>query len=155
LLPVIQQALLQPIYLILIRGEEGGRAWLTVGGSLVGIVLALAGILTYFMDFLILLGVVYPAIAGVMFTDFFLIRKKEWVDKQGWNWMATLALVVGGLVGYITQYHYPMGIPAIQSIIVASIVYFYAMKLKAKVSPDQFTDFEIPSKVETGKAIIR
>ncbi|MGM0900496.1 MAG: cytosine permease [Bacillota bacterium] len=120
-----------------------GRAWLTVGGSLAGIILALAGILTYFMDFLILLGVIYPAIAGVMFTDFFLIRKKEWVDKQGWNWMATLALVVGGLVGYITQYHYPVGIPAIQSIIVSGIVYFYGMKMKAKISPDQFTEFDI------------
>lgn len=117
-----------------------GRAWLTIIGSLIGIALALMGILTFFMDFLILLGVVYPAIAGVMFADFFFIRKKEWVDKEGWNWMATLAMVSGGLVGYVTQYQIPIGIPAVQSLIAAVVVYLIAMKLKAIIAPDQFTE---------------
>jgi cytosine permease len=122
-----------------------GRAVLTIGGSLAGIILALLGILTFFMDFLILLGVVYPAIAGVMFVDFFLIRKQQWVDKKGWNWMATLAFLVGGLVGYITQYQVPVGIPAVQSLIVSGLVYYIAMRVKAKVSPDQFTKIDTVS----------
>lgn len=106
-----------------------GRAWLTIGGAILGILLALAGILTYFMDFLTLLGVVYPAIAGVIFADFFLIRKKEWKDKEGWDWTATISMVVGGLVGYITQYQYPIGVPAIQSL-VTSLLLFYLIKRK-------------------------
>ncbi|WP_408011332.1 purine-cytosine permease family protein [Pseudalkalibacillus sp. A8] len=126
-----------------------GRAWLTVGGSLAGIVLALVGILAYFMDFLILLGVVYPAIAGVMFVDFFFIRNREWVDKKGWNWMATLAFLVGAIVGYMTQYQYPIGIPAVQSLIISGLVYYAAMRVKAKVKPDKFT--EIKTKQETPK----
>jgi cytosine permease len=116
-----------------------GRAWLTIGGSLVGIILAVAGILDYFMDFLILLSVIYPAIAAVMFADFFFIRKKTWVDKSGWNWIATLALVVGALVGYLTQYEFPMGVPAIQSLIISGVVYLAGMKIKASVRPDHFT----------------
>ncbi|WP_187373122.1 purine-cytosine permease family protein [Bacillus rubiinfantis] len=116
-----------------------GRAWLTVVGSLIGTILALAGILEYFMDFLTLLGVIYPAIAGVMFVDFFLIRKQSWEDKEGWNWVATLALVIGGIVGYYTQYEYAVGIPAVQSLLVSCIVYFSGMKVKAKVRPDHFT----------------
>jgi len=116
-----------------------GRAWLTIGGSLVGIILAVAGILDYFMDFLILLSVIYPAIAAVMFADFFFIRNKTWVDKSGWNWIATLALVVGAVVGYLTQYEFPMGVPAIQSLIISGVVYLAGMKIKASVRPDQFT----------------
>ncbi|MFL0365638.1 hypothetical protein ACH0BF_21750 [Pseudobacillus sp. 179-B 2D1 NHS] len=94
------------------------------------------------MDFLILLEVIYPAIAGVMFADFFFIRNKRWGDKSGWNWLATFALVVGALVGYFTQYHFPMGIPAVQSIVISGAVYLVSMKLKAKVKPDHFTEVQ-------------
>ncbi|WP_342513615.1 cytosine permease [Sporosarcina sp. FSL K6-1522] len=119
-------------------GKE--RAWLTIIGSLLGIVLALMGILTFFMDFLILLGVVYPAIAGIMFADFFFIRKKQWEDKEGWNWIATIAMLLGGFVGYLTQYQIPIGIPAVQSLLASIIIYLVGMKLKAIIAPDQFTE---------------
>lgn len=117
-----------------------GRAWLTILGAALGIILALAGILDHFMDFLILLGVIYPAIAGIMFADFFIIRKRTWSDKIGWNWMATIAMVLGGAVGYLTQYEFPFGIPAIQSIISTVIIYLVLMKVKGAIAPDKFTD---------------
>jgi cytosine permease len=116
-----------------------GRALLTLAGTLVSIVVALAGILDYFMDFLYMTALIYPAIGGVMMADFFFIRKQQWVDNKGWNWMATIALVVGTLIGYYTQYVNPMGLPAVQSIIVSGIVYILVMKIKAKVAPDHFT----------------
>jgi cytosine permease len=116
-----------------------GRALLTLAGTLVSIVIALAGILDYFMDFLYMTALIYPAIGGVMMADFFFIRKQQWVDNKGWNWMATIALVVGTLIGYFTQYVNPMGLPAVQSIIASGIVYILAMKIKAKVAPDHFT----------------
>jgi cytosine permease len=116
-----------------------GRALLTLAGTLVSIVIALAGILDYFMDFLYMTALIYPAIGGVMMADFFFIRKQQWVDNKGWNWMATIALVVGTLIGYYTQYVNPMGLPAVQSIIASGIVYILVMKLKAKVAPDHFT----------------
>lgn len=117
-----------------------GRALLTFIGTLIAIIIALAGILDYFMDFLYLTALIYPAVAGVMFTDFFFIRNKQWVDHKGWNWMATIALVFGTGIGYITQYVKPLGLPAVQSLIVAGIVYYIAMQIKANVSPDHFTD---------------
>ncbi|WNS74738.1 cytosine permease [Bacillus sp. DTU_2020_1000418_1_SI_GHA_SEK_038] len=130
-----------------------GRAWLTIGGSIAGIILALAGILNFFMDFLILLGVIYPAIAGVMFADFFFIRNKQWVDKSGWNWVATLALLIGALVGYLTQYEFPLGIPAVQSLVISGIVYLSVMKLKARVKPDQFTKVDDVINENTNEAV--
>ena len=89
--------------------------------------------------FLILLGVIYPAIAGVMFTDFFFYRKREWVDKRGWNWVATFAFTIGGLIGYLTQYHLEIGIPAVQSLLISAAVYWLGIRLKARLAPDHFT----------------
>ncbi|WP_040227171.1 purine-cytosine permease family protein [Bhargavaea cecembensis] len=117
-----------------------GRALLTLGGTLIAIVIALAGILDYFMDFLYMTALVYPAIAGVMMADFFFIRKRQWKDLSGWNWMATIALVFGTLIGYLTQYVSTFGIPAVQSLIASGIVYLVAMQLKAKFKPDHFTE---------------
>ncbi|WP_373895775.1 cytosine permease [Virgibacillus sp. CBA3643] len=117
-----------------------GRAILTIIGSLLGVVLALVGILTYFEEFLILLAVIYPAIAAVMFADFFFIRNQEWVDNKGWNWIATIAVLSGALVGYLTEYVFIFGIPALQSLAISAIVYLAGMKLKSKVKPDRFTE---------------
>jgi cytosine permease len=119
-----------------------GRALLTILGAVVGISLALAGILRYFLDFLILLGVIYPAIAGVMFADFFFIRKQEWEDKRGWNWVATVSSLAGAFLGYLTQYQWEFGIPAVQSLLLSAAVYLLGMKGKARWAPDQFTRVE-------------
>ncbi|MCB8606550.1 hypothetical protein LJD63_09830, partial [Veillonella nakazawae] len=53
--------------------------------------------------------------------------------------MATIALVIGGLIGYLTQYVYPFGLPAVQSLIASGVIYVIAMKIKAAVKPDHFT----------------
>lgn len=115
-----------------------GRSIITLVGTLIAIVIALSGILNHFMDFLYLTALAYPAMAGIMFVDFF-IRKQEWQDHQGWNWMATIAWISGMIIGYLTTYVNPMGLPAIQNLVVAGLVYYISMKTKAKVAPDNFT----------------
>ncbi|MDQ0338751.1 cytosine permease [Caldalkalibacillus uzonensis] len=119
-----------------------GRALLTFVGTLIAIVVALAGILDYFMDFLYMTALIYPAIAGVMFIDFFFIRKQKWSDINGWNFMATIAVIAGTMVGYFTQYVQSFGLPAVQSLLTAGIVYYICMKIKASAAPDQFTPEE-------------
>lgn len=52
------------------------RMRLTVLGTAAALVVALAGIVDHFVDFLMAAAVVYPAIAGVMFADFFLRRRE-------------------------------------------------------------------------------
>ncbi|GGC89174.1 cytosine permease [Thalassobacillus devorans] len=123
--------------------SDKGRAVLTLLGTIVAIVVALAGILDYFMDFLYMTALIYPAIAGVMMADFFFLRKQTWVDKDGWNWMATIALIIGTGVGYLTQYVTQLGLPAVQSLIAAGVVYLAAMKIKASIAPDRFTELTI------------
>lgn len=118
-----------------------GRAILTLIGTIIATIIALLGILDYFTDFLLMTALIYPAIAGVMMTDFFFIRNQKWKDIDGWNWMATIAMVAGTAIGYVTQYVKPMGLPAVQSLILSGIVYYIAMKIKASLAPDKFTEF--------------
>lgn len=116
-----------------------GRQLLTLLGTLIAIAIAIAGILQYFTDFLNFTAIVYPAIAGVMFIDFFAIRNREWESINGWNIIATIAMIIGMLVGYYTQYIHQMGLPAIQSLVVTMIAYYILMRIKASVKPDAFT----------------
>ncbi|PTX61851.1 cytosine permease [Melghirimyces profundicolus] len=116
-----------------------GRAWLTFGGTIAAILVALAGFLNYFMDFLYMTALVYPAIAGVMFVDFFWLRRQDWVDLKGWNGVASLALILGTIVGYYTQYVKPFGIPSVLSLLVTGLAYYCGMRLKARLQPDAFT----------------
>ncbi|MGL6198302.1 MAG: cytosine permease [Lachnospiraceae bacterium] len=116
-----------------------GRAIVTLVGTFLSILLSLWGMLDHFQDMLSVGGLLYPAIAGVMFVDFF-ARKQKWEDKTGWNMIATIALIAGSLAGYLTTYVVAIGIPPLQSLIVTGIVYYVGMKIKAKVSPDKFTE---------------
>lgn len=116
-----------------------GRQVLTLIGTLIAIGVALAGILKYFTDFLSFTAIVYPAIAGIMFLDFFLLRNRQWEKIPGWNWMATFAMIIGMIIGYYTQFIHPIGLPAVQSLIVTMISYYVLMRIKALVKPDAFT----------------
>lgn len=116
-----------------------GRMKMTIFGTLVGIIIALAGILDQFTNLLYLFAILFPPIAAVMIVDYFLLRDQEWEEIEGWNIVATISFVIGGLVGYYTQYVNIMGIPAVQSWIVSAIAYYLLMYLKAKTKPDKFT----------------
>lgn len=124
-----------------------GRAVVTAGIIIIGIILALAGILNRYMDFLLLLGIIFPPIAAVMMTDFFVLRKETWEDIQGWNIVATVSLIIGILAGYYMQYVHFIGLPAVQTFIITAIVHYVLMRIKATIAPDQFTPSHwIPSK---------
>ena len=112
---------------------------ITLSIGIVGIILALAGILSKFMDFLLALGIVFPVIGGIMTIDFFVIRKQEWYDIQGWNWMATITFVIGVVIGYYLQYVWVWGIPPVELYLISVVVYYLLMKAKAKYAPDKFT----------------
>lgn len=48
--------------------------WLTLILGLAGTALSVMGIISHFIDFLILLGVLFPPIAGVMLVDYYVLR---------------------------------------------------------------------------------
>ena len=109
-----------------------GRMILTFIGTIIGIIIALLGILDYFMDILLLAALIYPAIAGVIFADFYVVKKQRYEVNKKWDIFATVSLVVAIIVGYYTQYVVEFGIPAVQSLLVAFIVFTILKKLFEK-----------------------
>lgn len=117
------------------RNLHRGAVTLTVG--LIGTALGAAGILGRFTDFLILLGVVFPPIAGVMVAEYFVVRK--WrpelessrklgrLPENAPAWVpATLVIwVVSSLIGYFVTW----GLPSINSLIVAFVLYVVAGRM--------------------------
>lgn len=109
--------------------SDKGRKLVTFIAAIAAIGLSLVGILERFVDLYSVTGLFFPAMAGVIFTDFF-IRGEKFEETTDWNWVATIAMVFGAAVGYFTNYIIPFGIPAVQSLIVSVVVYYLGMKSK-------------------------
>lgn len=119
--------------------NEIQRKVYTALGSFIALIIALLGIIDHFMDFLFLMSLMFPAIGAVMATDFFLISKRIWRDRTTWNWIATISMTAGIVVGYYTQYVHSWGIPAIQSYFVSAVIYYVLTYAKAKYCPDEYS----------------
>ncbi len=99
------------------------RKGLTLLFALIGIVLALMGIMNQFVNFLYLTALVVPVIAGIIMAHFFFRDKLSLNFNKSWNWTATFNMLLGLIVGYVTQYIYPIGIPAVLSLLVSGMSY--------------------------------
>ena len=103
--------------------DDKSRKKLTLLFALAGILLALLGIMDQFVNFLYLTALIIPVIAGIIMAHFFFRSDSFISSNTSWNWSATISMLLGILVGYITQYIYPIGIPAVQSLIASGIFY--------------------------------
>ncbi|MCY4156885.1 MAG: cytosine permease [Gammaproteobacteria bacterium] len=83
------------------------RDWLiTLVCGAIGTLLALAGIMDHFIDFLILLGIIVPPIAGIYLADYFLLRLTRInAGRDGpvpdFRWDAVAAWALGCAVGFL------------------------------------------------------
>src|SRR5699024_1752139 len=116
-----------------------GRAFLTFIGTLIAIVIALAGVLDYFEMFLNYSAIIYSSTAGIMFTDFYILRKLTWSNNDGWNWIATFSLIIGIISGTLSEIN-NFGIAAIQTLFASGVVYLFLMKWNASIFSDYFTN---------------
>ena len=110
--------------------SDKGRKIVTFLATAFAIVLSLLGILDHLVDLYTITGLVFPAMAGVIVGDYFLRRKGYEYEAGNWNWMATIALAIGGAVGILTAYVHTVGIPMLQTLIITVLVYYFLMKIK-------------------------
>ena len=120
-------------------GHRVNRGILTMGLGLIGIVFSVAGILDHIVGFLLILGVTVPPIAGVLIVDYFVLRRDR---KQLASTRGTLGLppscetvnpvaLLAWLGGFLAGQFIPIGVAALNSIVVSGGIYFAMMKLLA------------------------
>ncbi|WNV77799.1 cytosine permease [Geodermatophilus sp. DSM 44513] len=118
-------------------GKRVNRAAVTLAVGVVGSVLAAGGILERFTDFLILLGVAFPPIAGIMVAEYFVVRRwrnvldatreRGAVPDEAPTWVpATLVIwLASALIGHFVTW----GLPSVNSLVVAFALYVVAGKI--------------------------
>ena len=124
-----------------IFGKRVHRAVITILVGTLGTVFSAVGILEQFVPFLIALGVVVPPIAGIMIVDYYLLRRhREQLEESAGSWglparqeklnpVTLFAWAGASIVGYTVQW----GIPALNSLTCAAVLYFVGMKIVAIV----------------------
>ncbi|WP_405079093.1 purine-cytosine permease family protein [Pectobacterium carotovorum] len=116
-----------------VTGKKLRYVSITLVIGLIGTLLSVAGILDRFIDFLALLGVLFPPIIGVMLVDYYILRTHktllETSRAEGQlpdsaqtpliGWPAIIASTVGAIVGLAFEW----GVPAFNSLLAASLLY--------------------------------
>lgn len=112
------------------------RVTTTVVLGIVGSILAAVGILGHFTDFLIVLGVAFPPIAGIMIAEYFIVKgwRGELDETRASGTLpataprlvpATLAVwAISSLFGYFVTW----GIQSINSLVLSIVLYVLAGK---------------------------
>ncbi|GFN45407.1 purine-cytosine permease family protein [Candidatus Regiella insecticola] len=117
-----------------ITGKIWRYTWITLILGTISTVISTIDILDKFTDFLILLGVLFPPIAGVMLVDYYiLLTSRELLDTSrakgnlptaestpSIGWPAIISWIAGSLVGLTIE----QGIPSLNSLLAASIIYW-------------------------------
>ena len=118
--------------------------------GIVGTVLSVLGILNYFINFLVLLGIAVPPVAGIMFVDYYILKRSRQVLDESrakgtlpdeceiWNPVTIAAWILGFLVGYFVT---ETGIPAINSLLAGGMAYYLGMILLGKITKQQQVEF--------------
>ena len=120
-----------------ITGKKLKYTATTVIIGLLGTLLSVLGILDRFVDFLTVLGVVFPPILGVMLVNYFVLRShRDALDASRQlgqlpqetpliGWAAIIASIVGSVIGLVTEW----GVPTINSLLAASVIYWLFKRL--------------------------
>ncbi|MDN3015513.1 cytosine permease [Neobacillus drentensis] len=117
------------------------RGLVTLVIGVIGTILSVMGILDKFVDFLILLGVFIPPVAGIMVIDYFVLKthRKELDESrltgtlpEKVEKMSPITLIAWGS-GFAAGYFVKAGIPSINSLVVSAVVYYVGMLIVKSV----------------------
>ncbi len=109
---------------------------LTVAAGAAGTVLAIAGIMEYFVPYLIWLGIAITPVAGIYVVHFFFVAHGHYdvnilPKLPPVRWRAFLGWGAGIVVGYLTAYQGMVltTIPALDALLVSGIVYLVLQRV--------------------------
>ncbi|MDQ0184530.1 purine-cytosine permease family protein [Cytobacillus kochii] len=124
------------------------RGMVTLLIGIIGTLLSVLGILERFTDFLVLLGILVPPVAGIMVIDYFILKTHRKIldesrqkgqlpaNTEKLGWPTILAWGCGGLAGYFIT----IGIPSINSLVISAVIYYVAKKMERLYKTDIHAD---------------
>lgn len=115
-------------------GRRLSYAVVTIFIGLTGTLFSVLGILDRFVDFLNLLGVLFPPVIGVMLFDYFVMKSDRTIldrsreqgglpdesETKTTGWAAIVASLIGAAAGYYLTW----GVPAVNSIVAGCVAYW-------------------------------
>lgn len=111
--------------------NDSKRSIATGVAGVIGTLLAVAGIINYFVNFLMILTAAIPPIAGVMIADYWIIKKgkpEKFNSQSGMNYIGIVSWLAGSIVAIIIK----SGIQPINGILVSMILYYVLTKITSK-----------------------
>jgi cytosine permease len=101
--------------------------------GITGSILGAFGVADYFISWLNILGVGVPPMAGIILADYFIIHNKKYdlendSNLPEWNKYALISWLIAGVIGYNLNW----GIAALNSLVVAIVLYIALMKFIKK-----------------------
>ncbi|MGF7058393.1 cytosine permease [Brassicibacter mesophilus] len=122
--------------------SDSKRSMATAIAGFLGTILAVAGIINYFTNFLMVLTAALPPVAGVMIADYWIVKKgdpRSFKETKGMNMVGICSWLVGSIVAIVFKF----GIQPINGIIVSMIVYLAVCSLQTKTSENMTNEEEI------------
>ncbi len=121
--------------------------------GIVGTLLSVFNVINYFTEFLTLLGVALPPVAGIMVIDYYILKRNRPVLEETrakgelpakvekWNPIAIVTWVLAFCVGEASSIM-NFGIPGLNSLIFAGVVYWILMSVMKSVKKVDVVKFE-------------
>ncbi|MCR8924222.1 cytosine permease [Dasania sp. GY-MA-18] len=114
------------------------KEWhITLASGVLGTIVAFAGILEHFIDFIFSLGVIFSPVAAIYVADFFLVNRGHYAQRHcdsvpAISWPAISAWLLGILVAFVSSEGAIRltTIPACDSFLSAVIIYVLLMAFK-------------------------
>ncbi len=108
------------------------RGMVTLVIGVIGTVLSVLGILDRFVDFLVLLGILIPPVAGIMVIDYFVLKTHRKVLDESREKAAlppdteklSPITLISWAAGFAAGYFIKLGIPSINSLVVSAVIYY-------------------------------
>ncbi|NPA04871.1 MAG: hypothetical protein GXO09_02085 [Crenarchaeota archaeon] len=111
-------------------GKPKLRPWLTLAGAIVGSLVAVLGIVWYWIPFLTTLANWIAPIAAVLLVEFYLISKGRLTERPAIRPEAIIAWFLGGLTSYLLTVHAPYFVPCLAGMAVAAAIHYIARRLR-------------------------
>ncbi len=105
----------------------GKMRTLSIVWGVIGVLVAMTGVWSQFVYWLILLGLIVPPIAAILIMDQIVLKRKN-DEKKNWQPLAFIAWIVGSVLALIAEYNAPQLSVIVVGLVSSSIVYLVGHK---------------------------